>query len=67
MQPDSVDDGEADDVHGKKVSSLEPYAEPAGQVPVSNVTQPSDGSDLDKVSQRCSSIVILVYYQKSNF
>ncbi|KAF8037371.1 hypothetical protein BT93_B0321 [Corymbia citriodora subsp. variegata] len=49
IPPESVDDGQGDDVHGKEASSQEPHSEPAGPVPVSNVTQPSDGSDLDKV------------------
>lgn len=48
IQPDSVDNRQADDVDGKEAS--EPHAEPAGPLPVSNVTQPSDGCDLDKVS-----------------
>ncbi|XP_048135837.1 uncharacterized protein LOC115742287 isoform X3 [Rhodamnia argentea] len=49
IQPESIDDGQADDVHGKEASSKEPHSEPPGPVPVSNVTQPSDGSDLEKV------------------
>ncbi|KAI3421534.1 uncharacterized protein J3R85_012231 [Psidium guajava] len=49
IQPEPVDDGQADDVHGKEASSQEPHSECAGPVPVSNVTRPSDGSDLDKV------------------
>ncbi|KAL3748623.1 hypothetical protein ACJRO7_009800 [Eucalyptus globulus] len=49
IQPEKVDDAQGDDVHGKEASSQEPHSEPADPIPVSNVTQPSDGSDLDKV------------------
>ncbi|XP_056175446.1 tip elongation aberrant protein 1-like [Syzygium oleosum] len=47
IQLDSVDEGQADEVHGQEAS--EPHAESAGPLLVSNVTQPSDGCDLDKV------------------
>lgn len=65
IQRDSVHDGQADDFHGKEASSEEANAEPAGPVPILNVTQPSDGSDL--VSQPCSSNVLLNFHHKSGF
>ncbi|KAI6683272.1 hypothetical protein NL676_029185 [Syzygium grande] len=48
IQPESVDDRQADDVHGKEATSQEPLAEPAGPVAVSNVTQRFLRTDLDK-------------------
>ncbi|KAK3440345.1 hypothetical protein EUGRSUZ_B00620 [Eucalyptus grandis] len=65
IQPDSADDGQVDDVDG--IEASEPHAEPAGPLPVSNVTQPFDGCDLDKVNQPCSSNVLLNFYHKYNF
>ncbi|KAL3748630.1 hypothetical protein ACJRO7_009806 [Eucalyptus globulus] len=49
IQPDSVANGQADDMHGKEASSQEPHAEPDGPDLVLNVSQPFDGSNLEKI------------------